>query len=120
MAESLTHPVPLIGSFLQLTLSHNPGVAFGLRIPSPWQELLIAVALLLLLLHCMRSRLPFLEQLACGLILGGALANIVDRLADGVVTDFIQVGTFPVFNLADSAITIGAAMLLERALREKR
>jgi signal peptidase II len=51
--------------------------------------------------------------------LAGALANIADRLPDGVVTDYFQVGTFPIFNVADSAITIGAALLLLQVLLEE-
>jgi signal peptidase II len=54
-----------------------------------------------------------------GLILGGALGNVIDRIRLGYVVDFIQVGWFPIFNLADSAITVGAALLmLQYALDE--
>jgi signal peptidase II len=60
-----------------------------------------------------------LVQIAIGLILGGALGNVVDRVRLGFVVDFIQVGWFPIFNLADSSITVGAALLmLQYALDE--
>ena len=60
-----------------------------------------------------------LNAAAFGLIIGGALANIADRLPDGLVTDYIQVGTFPVFNLADSCITVGAVLLIFEMVRRK-
>ena len=59
-----------------------------------------------------RERKHALAQIAFGLIIGGAVGNIIDRIPDGLVTDYFQVGTFPIFNVADSAITIGAALLL--------
>ncbi|HRH92914.1 MAG TPA: signal peptidase II [Candidatus Peribacteria bacterium] len=104
--------IPVLGSFAGLLLSHNPGIAFGMRFPSPWQELLIGGALCAVAYIAYRERAHTLNQIAFGMILAGALANIADRLQDGVVTDYFQVGTFPIFNLADSAITVGAALLL--------
>jgi signal peptidase II len=62
-----------------------------------------------------------MSQAGFGLILGGALANVVDRFPDGLVTDMIQVGAFPVFNVADSCITVGLGLLLlEIVLKEKK
>jgi signal peptidase II len=51
-------------------------------------------------------------QVGFGMIIGGALGNVLDRMRDGMVTDFFQVGTFPIFNVADSCITIGVIVLL--------
>jgi len=60
-------------------------------------------------------------RLAMGLQLGGAAGNLMDRLQQGRVTDFISVGTFPVFNIADSAISVGVAVLLVGVwLRERQ
>lgn len=123
----LTERIPLLGSFAGLQLSHNTGVAFGIRFPPVLQELLIAVALLAVLWLAIRStrqlQNPYALRptpYALGLILGGGIANIIDRLRDGLVTDFFQVGTFPIFNVADSCITIGVLMLLLEMLVLRR
>jgi signal peptidase II len=111
----LTQPVWLIDRQTGLLLSHNPGIAFGIHLPSPLQEIIILLALAAVTVVALRSkdRLPLA---AFGLIIGGAVANLIDRFIDGVVTDFVRVGTFPVFNLADSCITIGAVLLIGEAL----
>jgi len=57
--------------------------------------------------------------LGFGLLLGGALGNIADRFDDGHVTDFIQIGWWPLFNIADSCITIGVIILLLWEMKEK-
>lgn len=116
----LSGRIPLLGSFTGLELSHNPGVAFGVHFPPAVQEILIAAALLAVLwlaVRTVRSRQSQKLQaksykLAYGLILGGGIANIIDRLPDGLVTDYFQIGTFPVFNVADSCITIGVIILM--------
>jgi signal peptidase II len=113
----LAERIPVLGAFAGLQLSHNPGVAFGMQLPSPWQELLIGAALLAVAVVAYKERSHRLGQAAFGLIIAGALANIADRLPDGVVTDYFQVGTFPIFNVADSCITVGAALLLLDAVR---
>ena len=102
----------ILGSFLGFDPVHNPGVAFGIRLPSSVQSVVILFALLLVCGAAWQSRHRRIDQLGYGLIVGGALANLVDRMRDGLVTDFIQVGTFPVFNVADSCITIGVCVLL--------
>ncbi len=55
------------------------------------------------------------SRVAFGMILGGAFGNVADRIRDGLVTDFLQVGTFPIFNVADSCITIGVFLLILEA-----
>ena len=107
----LTAPVRVLGDFAVLRHAENPGIAFGMRIPSPWQELLILAALALVTVIAVRATTTF-SRVAYGLILGGALANVLDRFGDGYVTDYFAVGTFPVFNVPDSFITIGVALLL--------
>lgn len=120
IADTFLHErIAVIGSFVGLSLTHNSGVAFGVTFPPVIQVLLIACALVLVV------RLALVSQgkaniVAFGLIIGGALANIADRLPDGLVTDYVQVGTFPVFNLADSCITIGAGLLILSMLIEHR
>lgn len=104
-------PVRVIGDWAILRHAENPGIAFGVRLPSPWQDVLILSALALVAWIAVRSRTT-LSRIAYGLILGGALANVWDRFGDGVVTDYVAIGTFPVFNMPDSCISVGVALLL--------
>ncbi|MCP1673800.1 signal peptidase II [Natronocella acetinitrilica] len=117
-------PVPLL-PFLNLTLSYNPGAAFSfLGDASGWQRWLFtgfALVVSVVLVVWLR-RLPANERwLAWGLalLLGGAIGNVIDRLIHGHVIDFIHVyydrWHYPIFNIADSAITIGVAMILVHA-----
>ncbi len=110
--ESLTERIEVWGPWAGLQLSHNTGIAFGIGIPEPWQTLLIGTALVLLLFFAWKERASKWKSAAFGLILGGALGNIADRLLDGRVTDYFQIYSFPIFNVADSAITIGATILI--------
>ena len=108
----LVERVPILGAFAGLQLSHNAGIAFGVEFPEPWQSLLIAAALVVLGWVAWRERGSVLREVAFGLLIGGALGNVVDRILDGKVTDFFQVGTFPIFNVADSCVTLGVVLLL--------
>lgn len=112
--------VPIVGTFLGLQPSQNPGIAFGIRLPPAMQTGLIAVAILLVCWMALTARRSTLASLAYGGIIGGALANVLDRLRDGTVTDFFQVGSFPIFNVADSCISVGVALLLCDALLRRR
>lgn len=116
----LTERVALLGSFAGLQLSHNTGVAFGVTFPPLLQSLLITAALVIVARLAWTTARTAGERIAFGMILGGALGNIADRLADGRVTDFFQVGTFPIFNVADSFVTIGVALLLVDRINAKR
>ncbi|OGJ55579.1 signal peptidase II [Candidatus Peribacteria bacterium RIFCSPHIGHO2_02_FULL_52_16] len=115
----LVERIAIIGQFIGLDPALNPGIAFGLQLPAGFQEILILAALVLVAIFAVRSTKTLLTHVGFGMILGGALANILDRLRDGFVTDFFQVGTFPVFNVADSFITIGVALLLLEWVIEK-
>lgn len=117
LGDMLLHDrIALLGSFAGLLLTHNPGIAFGVRLPPVVQELVIIAALAWMTVLALRSSTSFLHRLGFGFIVGGALGNLLDRLLDGVVTDYFQVGTFPIFNVADSFITIGVLFLLADAL----
>ncbi len=111
-----TGTVFLVGHFLRLSLSMNPGIAFSLRLPSPWQEILILAALIAVGVAAISSKPDRISGIAFGMIFGGATANLVDRFLDGSVTDFIAVGTFPIFNIADACISIGVGLLLAENL----
>lgn len=108
----LTGRIPLIGSFAGVVLVHNPGIAFSIRFPPVVQEGVIILALLVVAWVAVRSSRTRLDQVGFGLILGGAAANVIDRLPDGLVTDYIQIGTFPIFNAPDSCITVGVLLVL--------
>jgi signal peptidase II len=113
-------PRPLFGTPVAFTLTHNAGSAFGLLLP-PW--LLIAtggVACAAILWYVMAgpglARQPWLG-VTLGLVFGGSAGNLLDRVGSGGVTDFIDLRIWPVFNVADIAITAGFALLAIRLLK---
>lgn len=101
----------------------NTGVAFGLF---QGQSMIFAVLAIFVsgVIIYYYPRIPsndWMLRLALGLQLAGALGNLIDRLTVGHVTDFISVGTFPVFNVADSSISVGVVILLISVwLQERR
>lgn len=101
-----------LGSVLTLRLSHNSGVAFGLgdRLPDAAVIAFTAGATLLLAIAAVRGVFP--SPAAAGLLLGGAVANLGDRLLGGSVVDFLDAGWWPSFNLADVALTIGCVLIV--------
>ncbi len=104
----------LIPGVLWLLYVENTGAAFGLfqgRNPVLATVALVIVLLLAIWFRALAAATPW-GALALGLQIGGALGNVVDRLRHGFVIDFIDVPFWPTFNLADSAITIGVAILL--------
>ena len=126
LAESslgLYQQVPVIDGLFSFTLAYNPGAAFSfLSDAGGWQRwffiiIAVGVSLMLLVWLARLGRDKWLEAVALSLILGGALGNLYDRVVHGHVVDFIlvhwqQEWFFPAFNIADSAITVGAAMLI--------
>lgn len=107
----LNERLAIFGSLAGLQYATNSGVAFSITFPGPLQKILIAVALICIVWVATKARTT-MSKIAFGMIIGGALGNVVDRLGDGVVTDFFQIGTFPIFNVADSFITVGVFLLL--------
>jgi signal peptidase II len=107
--------VPLVGDWLRLTLVHNTGVAFGLFQGFPHIFTLTSIIISIGAVIVYRLHLPHRQpwvQASVGLIVGGAVGNIIDRIRMGFVIDFIHVTWFPgIFNIADSAITVGVGML---------
>jgi signal peptidase II len=110
-------PVRLIGSLLELRYATNSGGAFSLLTGAPLFFALMAVAVIGGILYAGRRARGLPVQLALGLLLGGALGNLIDRLLRGdqplrgEVVDFVKVGWWPVFNLADSCIVTGGLLL---------
>ncbi len=121
--------VHVVTPFLNLVLWHNPGAAFSfLAGAGGWQRWFfvgVTVAVGAVLLAMLRRQgANRLLALALALVLGGAAGNLWDRLRLGHVVDFIQIHAggyyWPAFNVADSAITVGVALILWDGLRETR
>jgi signal peptidase II len=107
------HSLEVVRPWLELEYAENRGAAFGLF---PDLGSLVTVAALAIVLGLLRQfarehRPPWWQAVATGAIAGGALGNVIDRLRLGYVIDFIAVGPWPNFNIADSAITLGALLL---------
>jgi len=115
----LEERIPIIGSFIGLQRFHNDGIAFGMQL-GQFQDLAIFSALILVGYLAFKTAKSRLDQIGYGMILGGGIANVIDRLIDGVVTDMIQVGAFPIFNIADVCINIGLGLLLLQVVLGRR
>lgn len=108
---SLGYSESLLGP-LRLTLVHNRGIAFGLPVAQGFVSLAVVLVLVvLLLLYRSRMLRGAAGYAALGLLVGGAIGNLIDRLRFGHVVDFIDFGFWPVFNVADSAVTCGVILL---------
>jgi signal peptidase II len=123
-------PVRLPGGFLYLTLVRNPGAAWSIGDGQTWVFTIIATTVAVVILRIARNLRSLPWACALGLLLGGALGNLGDRIFRapavfrGHVVDFLQFPTFPiahynfpVFNLADSAICVGGALMVVLSFR---
>ena len=116
----LNTPVPLIKNFLNLTLVHNRGAAFGFLQHQLILFVLVSFfAIWLILINLKDKTNSVIFKLALSLILGGAVGNLIDRLRFGFVIDFLDLRVWPVFNIADSVITIAALILTWELLFKK-
>lgn len=106
------HSWPVHG-FFRFTHVHNTGSAFGLFQGNNLPLLIVSLVGVAVLVYIYRTqeRPGILMRVSIALMLGGALGNLVDRIWQGHVTDFIDIGPWPVFNLADSSIVVGLAIL---------
>ncbi len=110
--------------FFNIVMAWNRGVSFGMFASdspnAPWFLTALALAIVLALLFWLWRAENRIQALAIGLVIGGAVGNVVDRLRFGAVADFLDFHWagyhFPAFNLADSAISVGVALLLFDAL----
>lgn len=116
----------LIPGYLNITLVKNAGAAFGM-FQGARTFFVIASLIAVVLIIYLGVRLPKDQRqrrLLLGLILGGAVGNLIDRVASGQVIDFLQIGVaghyWPVFNVADMGVTIGAVLLIFYAVRTNR
>lgn len=108
---------------LQLRLGYNPGVAFGLGDTLPAPVVLAATGLISAVLAVYAWRAAgtggWAARAGLAAILAGAVGNVADRAADGLVTDYLHTGWWPTFNLADTWITVGAVLLVLGSLRSE-
>jgi signal peptidase II len=123
---------PVIPGWLRIVHTENPGAAFGVLAEGNAfvrGAVLIGIStvVLIFVISALWNRTSFaasLARLGLSLILGGAIGNLYDRVVHGTVTDFIEVyhngWSFPAFNVADSAITVGAVLLLLDLMRPGR
>ena len=123
-------PINIVEGLLSLTLVMNPGLAFGLlgTVPRGWRWVVAALSLvaLAILARVALRVLPaggWVGRVAIGLIFGGAVGNLIDRARFGAVVDFVDVHWrgwhWPAFNVADSAITVGVALLALRLITDR-
>lgn len=122
---ALGESAPLVGGIVQLTSVHNTGAAWGILPNARWLFLIatpVLCLLIALLLIRRRRRIGPLGRVCLSLLLAGAVGNYIDRALLGYVRDMFELCfmRFPVFNVADSAITVGAALLCADTLFVKR
>jgi signal peptidase II len=110
---------PLIDGILNLTYVHNQGAAFSILQGKYWFFIAMALVISAVMIYLnLKYYLGKWLQYSMGLIVGGSLGNAVDRFLYGSVRDFFSIGWFPIFNIADMAITIGGALLMLYVLME--
>ncbi|MCH7801913.1 MAG: signal peptidase II [Chloroflexi bacterium] len=107
-----------VDGFFRITHGINTGSAFGLF---QGQTLILAIASVaaigfIIYFYRTQTESTLITRITIGLLLGGAIGNLIDRLAAGEVTDFIDVGRWPIFNLADSSIVVGMILMVSTLL----
>ncbi|MTI60999.1 MAG: signal peptidase II [Firmicutes bacterium] len=109
----ITQSIPVINNFFRLTYIHNRGAGFGILAGYKNLFILLSIIIIVLLLiyrnNCIKNNF---SDLAIGLIIGGALGNLVDRIRLGYVIDYLDFRIWPVFNLADTAIVTGTFLFI--------
>lgn len=111
----------VIGTFLQLTYVRNTGVAFGQFSGSGVVvALLVAAAVAGLLWYFLTHLATPLIWLPAGMVVGGAIGNLADRIGEGAVTDYVKFPHWPAFNVADVAITVGVVLMVVLAELDSR
>ncbi len=108
------YPIAFLAPFFRFTFWHNTGAAWGIFQNANIPLLILSSIISVFIIWYFHKALdePLIYRISLGLLLGGAIGNIIDRIQLGYVTDFIAVGRFPVFNVADSCVTIGVILML--------
>lgn len=108
--------IPLLGDVLRLTSHRNPGAAFGMLQGKRWLFVAISIAVILVISMAARKmgRSRKILSVALGLLMGGAVGNLIDRVVYGSVIDFIDIRiiNYPIFNIADSAIVTAVVLMI--------
>ena len=121
----VTDRLEVIPGFLEFTYTENPGAAFSLFQDGGAVIGVIAIGVAGFILGALRAPRPQFEVVALGLVLGGAMGNVIDRIArgdgllDGKVIDWIDLWWIPTFNIADASVTTAVALLLIYAWRTR-
>jgi signal peptidase II len=130
-AMKMYESIIVIKDVFKITYIENSGIAFGIfnSETHPWVRwvlagIILVAAVSITVYWAYNTAQGVLFSLACGMILGGALGNLIDRVFIGRITDFIEVGyrnlTWPVFNIADSAVSVGVCLFIIFILTEKK
>ena len=124
-ALNVNHSVEVIKNFFYLTYTHNKGAAFSILTGKRIFLVLIAIFIIAAILYYLKKNTPnnSLSKIAFSFVIGGSLGNLIDRILRGYVIDFIDVKIFgydfPIFNLADTFITIGIFILILFSLKKE-
>jgi len=113
--------LPVVKNIFHITLVYNTGIAFGLFKDQTWLFILLSSVVIAMLLvniftEVKRKSINRIDWFALSFILGGAVGNLIDRLRFGYVVDFLDFRIWPVFNIADSCITIGIILIFIRCI----
>ena len=113
--------IPVAENIFHITYILNTGAAFGMLENQRWFFVFTALFLLVAVAVSYRKILqqPFLLQLGIGLLVGGAVGNLIDRIRLGKVVDFFDFRIWPIFNVADIAICLGAGLILWMILKKE-
>lgn len=116
---ALGESIPIIEEGFHLTYILNPGAAFGMFAHNRLFFIAIAVVVIGIIIWARREILasPWEVKAGCGLFLGGAIGNLIDRARQGLVIDFFDFRIWPVFNIADIAICIGVGLIIWNLLK---
>lgn len=116
---ALGESIPIIEEVFHLTYILNPGAAFGMFAHNRLFFIAIAVIVIGIIIWARREILasPLEVKAGCGLFLGGAIGNLIDRARQGLVIDFFDFRIWPVFNIADIAICIGVGLIIWNLLK---
>jgi signal peptidase II len=120
--DSARHSVHIASTVVELDYEENSGIAFGLLSNDSvvvWILVSLAILGMTAVIWTTIASASRSMAIAIGLIAGGGLANLIDRIVDGHVVDFISLWQWPSFNLADASITIGAAAVLLLVFRQE-
>lgn len=113
--------IPVIPKIFHFTYVQNTGGAFGILRGRTNLFIIISIIVILFIVYFMfkEEKKDYFVKVVCSLILGGAISNLVDRMRLGYVVDFVDFQVWPVFNVADSAISIGMVLLSLRLFFKK-